>query len=197
MRTNFGGSPRYSATGFALNGKGYIVCGYDTTFTNQTDFWEYDPAGDDWIQLADFPGGPRANAVAFTVDTLAFFGMGYDTSFYYDIWLWGDTTDIIIQDTTTAIQTWQHTNAAIQIFPNPVTSYTTVEVNIPAYSGDLQIHIIDMFGRDVSSNCTVNKTGYTNGKYQFKLENTHLTPGNYQFVVSDKKVLGAQQFLVL
>ena len=40
--------------------------------------------------------------------TLAFFGMGYDTSFYYDIWLWGDTTDIIIQDTTIAIQSWQN-----------------------------------------------------------------------------------------
>jgi len=197
VRTNFGGSPRYSATGFALNGKGYVACGYDTTFTNQTDFWEYDPDGDEWIQLADFPGGPRANAIAFTVDTLAFFGMGYDTSFYYDIWLWGDTTDIIIQDTTTAIQSWQNTDVAIQIFPNPITHYSIVEITMPEYNSDLHITIIDMFGRDVSSSCNVSKTAYSNGKYQFRLENTHLTPGNYQFVISDKNVLGAQQFLVL
>jgi hypothetical protein len=54
-----------------------------------------------------------------------------------------------------------------------------------------------MFGRDVSSSFNVIKTGFANGKYQFKLENTYLAPGNYQFVVADKKVLGAQQFLVL
>ena len=136
MRNDFDGSPRYGSAAFAVNGKGYIACGYDTTLTNQNDFWEYDPVADSWTALPDFPGGARANLTAFVVDTLAFVGMGYDTAFRYDIWLWGDTTNIIHEDTTDTTIAIIDIDAQlidIGIFPDPVINEATVNIQSSVY----------------------------------------------------------------
>ena len=41
-KANFGGSPRYGATAFAVNNFGYVGLGYDTTLQN-ADQWFYNP----------------------------------------------------------------------------------------------------------------------------------------------------------
>jgi hypothetical protein len=48
QKSNVGGLNRADATGFSLNGKGYMGTGYSGTY--QSDWWEYDPASDTWTQ---------------------------------------------------------------------------------------------------------------------------------------------------
>jgi hypothetical protein len=52
QKADFAGGPRNWAVGFAANGKGYV--GMDLNGT-PSDFYEYDPVGNAWRQVADFP----------------------------------------------------------------------------------------------------------------------------------------------
>ena len=200
VRPDFPGSPRYSATGFAVNGKGYFMCGYDTTLANRNDFWEYDPLINAWTQLEDFPGGARANATAFVVDTLAFIGMGYDTSFLYDIWLWGDTSEIIkpdTTDTTDAIFDIYSGLSDLLIAPNPVYGNTSITVQTNSHLNALRVRIIDLNGRDVTALCAIETPMYENGNYRFNLNTLTLPAGNYQCIVFDNRIIGVENFIVL
>lgn len=200
IRNDFAGSPRYSATAFAVNGKGYLTCGYDTTLANKSDFWEYDPTFDTWTQLVDFPGGPRANAAAFVIDTLAFVGMGYDTSFYYDLWLWGDTSEIIkpdTTDTTIAVYNIYANPATILIAPNPIYGNATIQIQSTTHYENIKIQIIDLSGKDVTQQCRITDVQYVNNSYNCNIENRDLPPGTYQCVIKDKNIIGVKQFIVL
>lgn len=198
MKDDFPGSPRYGATGFALNGKGYLACGYDTTLANQTDFWEYDATVDTWSQLDDFPGGKRANAVAFTVDTLAFFGMGYDTSFYFDVWLWGDTTTIIPEDTThdttDAIIGFDYFESSITIYPNPVFSSANIIVQENAIRQE-DLKIYDMHGKDVTGNCAIRFVSTGMKESEFQIEEIDLPNGTYFIRVDTGHFYATRKFM--
>src|SRR5688572_22271908 len=65
QKANFGGLSRADATGFSLNGKGYIGTGFTSTYA--TDWWEYDPATNLWTQKANYPAGGIVEASAFTI----------------------------------------------------------------------------------------------------------------------------------
>lgn len=58
QKADFGGTPRFLATGFSISGKGYIGTGDGTTGYTK-DFWEYDPMTNIWTQKADFGGTAR------------------------------------------------------------------------------------------------------------------------------------------
>jgi N-acetylneuraminic acid mutarotase len=73
-RANFGGTPRYGATGFSIGTKGYIGTGYYGNF--KKDFWEYDPATKEWSQKADFGGDARHYAVGFSIGNKGYIGTG-------------------------------------------------------------------------------------------------------------------------
>ncbi|MFI5171869.1 MAG: kelch repeat-containing protein [Chitinophagales bacterium] len=199
LRNDFDGSPRYGAAGFALNGKGYLACGYDTTLANVTDFWEYDPSADSWTQMPDFPGGARANLTAFVVDTLAFVGMGYDdTSFRYDIWLWGDTTNIIHEDTTdTNISVINiYTGIDIGIFPNPVINESTIHIQSDIYFENAETRVYDLAGNDVTNSCIIDPVSNTGRDITYRLNKYHLPPGVYQFVFVANKKIATEKFIV-
>jgi len=73
----FPGNQRQGAFSFAVDGKGYVGCGYygDTTELYFSDVWQFDPAADSanqWTQLADFPGGERTEATSFVVGGKAY-----------------------------------------------------------------------------------------------------------------------------
>lgn len=196
-RAPFGGSPRYSTVSFAVNGKGYIACGYDTTLVNRDDFWEYDPIADTWTQMPDFPGGARVNATAFVIDTLAFVGMGYDTSFNYDIWLWGDTTNIVPVDTQDAVTDLHALQATVQLFPNPVTAYANIDIQQMQDGDDLIIEIFDLNGSNVTRDCIVSWSGITSDHYTGKMDVHALPAGTYQCVVHNGKAHKATKFVVI
>jgi N-acetylneuraminic acid mutarotase len=80
----FPANGREKAVAFAINGKGYVGLGYnrDLIIEEMKDFWEYNPATNEWKSIADFPGTARYNAVAFAIENFGYVGTGYDGSFY-------------------------------------------------------------------------------------------------------------------
>ncbi len=72
--------PRSFAVGFEMNGRGYIGLGEDeepflpTYF--YTDFWEYDPSQDSWLQKRDFPASQRTIGLGFSIGQRGYIGSG-------------------------------------------------------------------------------------------------------------------------
>src|SRR5438045_7987523 len=78
QKADFGGVARNRATGFSINGKGYIGTGWDGSF--RKDFWEYDPATNTWTLKADFGGTARYSAPGFSIGNKGYVGTGWDKS---------------------------------------------------------------------------------------------------------------------
>ncbi len=93
----FPGTPRERSVSFSVNGKGYVGTGYnrdlDPSLSIMADFWQYDPAADEWTQVADFPGGARYNAVGFSDGTYGYAGTGFDGTFYNDFYRYDATNN--------------------------------------------------------------------------------------------------------
>ncbi|PHN00890.1 Kelch repeat-containing protein [Flavilitoribacter nigricans] len=81
QKSDFGGRPAEAAIAFAINGKGYVGSGR-VQFSGErytSEFWQYDPDEEVWIQKADIPGTPRGYAVSFVVKGRAYVGTGLFT----------------------------------------------------------------------------------------------------------------------
>ena len=81
QKSNFGGTSRKDASGFAIGNKGYIGNGDDGV--KKEDLWEYDKATDVWSQKANVPGGTRDKACGFSVGTKGYVVTGVDLSGTY------------------------------------------------------------------------------------------------------------------
>lgn len=68
------GVTRAYAVGFTIGSKGYVGTGVNPPVP-LNDFYEYDPALDQWTRKADMPG-VRYQGVAFVVDGKAYVGLG-------------------------------------------------------------------------------------------------------------------------
>lgn len=69
----FPGQERANTVSFAIDGKGYMMCGFNENSDSLfSDVWEYDPTANAWTQLADFPGGERADGTAFVIGGVAY-----------------------------------------------------------------------------------------------------------------------------
>jgi N-acetylneuraminic acid mutarotase len=89
-KSELDGNARGSATGFVVNGKGYLVTGVDNDNTRLLDVWEYDPAANLWRDKSGltsttqkpvpFPGLGRTGAVAFAVGNFGYVGTGVDNA---------------------------------------------------------------------------------------------------------------------
>lgn len=93
----FGGTSRYSATGFSIGNKGYIGTGMDGT--TKKDFWEWDKTTNTWTQKADFGGGARYSAVGFSIGTKGYIGTGMDgtSTRRKDFWEYDPVTNVWTQ----------------------------------------------------------------------------------------------------
>lgn len=79
-RTPCPGPVRYGVSGFGLNGKGYLVCGWSgSPATPLHDVWEYDPVADSWTQKNDFPGSARYSCISVATSTRGYLGLGHAT----------------------------------------------------------------------------------------------------------------------
>ena len=76
---------RSNAVAFELNGKGYIGTG---SFNGiRSDFWEYNPNTDTWIEVTSLEGAARQDAIAFSIGEKAFVATGRNGNYYFDdIW---------------------------------------------------------------------------------------------------------------
>jgi hypothetical protein len=72
-KSNFLGTPRYDASAFTLNGKGYVCFGTDANYQYLKDIWEYDPINNQWSQKIDFPGNPRVSQAVLVLNNKAYF----------------------------------------------------------------------------------------------------------------------------
>lgn len=74
QKADFGGTARYLAVGFSLQGKGYIGTGLDSNNV-RNDLWEYDPTINTWSQKTGLPSNKaRCGATAFSIESV---GKGY------------------------------------------------------------------------------------------------------------------------
>lgn len=93
-----GGNGVYFATGFSLDGKGYICCGKIGPALYIDELWEYKPFSDSWSQRADFPPGPRYQLSSFTIHDKAYVGLGTDYNVYkQDFWIYNPGSNVWTQ----------------------------------------------------------------------------------------------------
>lgn len=94
---NFG-SGVYFATGFAVNGKGYVACGKIGASYYSQELWMYNPATDLWTQKSNFPGGVRYGQASFVLNGKAYVGCGTDENWFtHDFWEYNPATDFWVQ----------------------------------------------------------------------------------------------------
>lgn len=89
-----GGAGVYYATGFGINGKGYICGGKIGPSNYSSELWEYNPLSNTWMPRANFPGGTRYGLVSFVVNNKAYVGTGTDeNAFNNDLWCFDPSTN--------------------------------------------------------------------------------------------------------
>ncbi|HNW90857.1 MAG TPA: kelch repeat-containing protein [Bacteroidales bacterium] len=94
QKSDLPGAERYRATGFSIGNKGYFTMGDVNNVPNNTDLWEYDPAGNYWTQKAGFPGPARNNISAwFSINGKGYIGCGSSWvpgtyTNYADFWMY-------------------------------------------------------------------------------------------------------------
>ena len=88
-KADFGGVGRKGAIGISINGKGYIGTGGNpgSSFVCLKDFWEYNPATDKWVQIADLPGLERFLATGFSIGAKGYVGTGLKFVGSTETWL--------------------------------------------------------------------------------------------------------------
>lgn len=79
--SDFEGIPRSAASSFTIDGRTYVVGGFDGE-KRLNDMWYYDNEKSNWFRVlnADFPGRARNYAVAFVINGKAYVGAGSDGS---------------------------------------------------------------------------------------------------------------------
>ncbi|MFO7576038.1 MAG: IPT/TIG domain-containing protein [Bacteroidales bacterium] len=75
-KSDFPGAPRHSATGYAVDGKGYLGLGINGSVLYK-DLWSYDPDSDNWTSIDEFQGPARAVALCMVISEMAYIGAGY------------------------------------------------------------------------------------------------------------------------
>lgn len=73
----FPGLGRFGGVSFPIKSKGYVGLGFNLTHGNLSDFWEYDPAQNEWFARTPFPAGRRRDAVGFAIGGYGYAGTGF------------------------------------------------------------------------------------------------------------------------
>ncbi len=89
---------RIGATGFAINGMGYVGMGRSAAQQYLKDMWMYNPNFDTWTQKNNYPGGGSYALSVAAVGNEVFMGLGYDGSATQsDWWKYNPVTDSYTQ----------------------------------------------------------------------------------------------------
>lgn len=88
----------YFATGFAVNGKGFVACGKIGPSYYSNEVWEFNPANNTWTQKINFPGGVHYGQASFVLNGKAYVGCGTDENWFTnDFWEYNPVTDFWLQ----------------------------------------------------------------------------------------------------
>lgn len=103
QKADLQGAGRYGAAAFVINGRAYVGMGSTIDPSSPfflNDFWEYDPAANNWQQKASiqttFDTQGRSFAFSFTLNNKGYVGTGngpVPQSAYNDMWQYNATTD--------------------------------------------------------------------------------------------------------
>jgi N-acetylneuraminic acid mutarotase len=80
QKTNHPGNQRNNATGFSINGKGYIGLGQNPSGSKFTDFYEYDPSTNKWTQKANYTGPGISGCTGFSANGKGYVCFGVNSS---------------------------------------------------------------------------------------------------------------------
>ncbi len=92
--SDFPGLAVYGASSFVIDGKGYLVNGWDSTETGSgpNNLWQYDPATDSWANKAAFPGPTRYTSCCFSINHKGYIGLGFKP-YTNDFWEYNPATN--------------------------------------------------------------------------------------------------------
>ena len=77
-----------------MDGKGYVVCGRESSLSFIQDVWAFNPTSSTWTAMTPFPGTPRSSPLVFVYYNDVVVGCGRDgSSNYYDAWAYSATTN--------------------------------------------------------------------------------------------------------
>lgn len=148
---NFPGERRVAGTQFSYGGKGYFLSGEgeDHELLDEGEFWEYDPAFDEWTQLESHPGNSRWAPGNFVIDNKLYFTSGRSSyrsqapKYEKDLWMYELPLISSVEEKEDVI---------VEIFPNPATKKINVKGNFKA---NFNIEIFNMKGVKVSEHSQV------------------------------------------
>lgn len=84
--SDFGGTARYNAVGFAIGSRAFVGTGYDGDKYN-SDFWEYDTDANTWKEIQSYPGEKIERGLAFTIGENGYVCTGRNNGLYnLDFW---------------------------------------------------------------------------------------------------------------
>ncbi|MBR9923010.1 MAG: T9SS type A sorting domain-containing protein [Bacteroidetes bacterium] len=167
----FPGEARVAGTQFDYEGKGYILSGDGDNHSHmeEGEFWEYDPALDEWTKLTSHPGSSRWAPGNFVIDNYVYFLAGLS-----DVQLESDMMRFELAPLATSTKELE--SIAISVFPNPATSEISFNEDISQFS---EVYLLNNLGqrlRQLTSN-EVNVQNLPDGLYYlqfFKGENSHV-----------------------
>ncbi|MBN4071374.1 T9SS type A sorting domain-containing protein [Crocinitomix catalasitica] len=171
QRADVGTIPRVEAYGFALNGKGHILCGASwSSGTNYGDMYEYDPATDTWTQLADFPGLARRYPDGFELNGKAYMGAGTNGTNFKDLWEYNPAN---------ALSVLELGNITIKVYPNPAVDFITFDLGNSGieFTQRTRVEIYNSLGELVA------EKSFTDNQLEIELSN--FTGGTYIYSIKD------------
>jgi len=178
--SNFPSSARYSASTFSIGSRGFVVCGTDGGY--KRDLYEYDATFNQWIQRADLPGSNRRSASSFALFGKGYLGTGKGADGTHRDFYEYTTADLMDVSEVDV-------NNSLNIFPNPMTSSCTIEIDNSISFNKGEIIISDVCGKLIRKiNVETNSV---------KIEKENLSKGIYilQFV-SENQIKGNARLIV-
>jgi gliding motility-associated-like protein len=77
---------RGALSGYSLNGKGYVACGY-ANGNRYSNLYEYTPQTNTWKELCPFNGGSRSHNLIIAVNGNAYIGLGSPYNYGRELWM--------------------------------------------------------------------------------------------------------------
>jgi N-acetylneuraminic acid mutarotase len=169
QRANFPGQATSGSGAFALNNKGYIVCGYNGSLAAVvSEVWSFDPSSNTWTQETDFPGTSRRFCTSFSIGNKGYFGLGTNGTNFSDFWEYNPEIEFLTINENQAVK--------ILPYPNPTTNLITFDLSNLDLNNRLIFNVYNTKGQMIYQT-NINQTIITLNKTDFKV-------GNYIYTVS-------------
>ncbi|MCX6291798.1 MAG: T9SS type A sorting domain-containing protein [Bacteroidetes bacterium] len=169
---DFGGNARSGASGFSINGKGFVGTGNNTYLTS--DFWQYNPGNNTWTAVAAYAAA-ITNGIGFSVSGNGYTGLGRDSiSFRNDLWQY-------TPDSTIGIHELRDQKISVTVYPNPFHTTAVLQMGVEgnASSQPYRFVLFDANGKMVRDEILRSKI--------FFLERKNLPPGIYFYSIETWK----------